>query len=253
MCVLRMVILIVCVVCLIASALRVQRARRRGGVQTYLISLPRDAWKRERFRESMRRSKQHFEYEEWSGVLLRENPAALRWALSRKLGHVSNPALKGNIGSALAHLTLWDHIARQDDTRNFLVLEDNAIVTSKSVGAVRKLTRLRYDMIYLVALRPKGKPTARSDLLQVTHDPRPREPLPNVWLSSYLLRPRGARQLLAYFKTHNFDISTVIVDRAVSRAIQSDPTGRMRVFVVNHSEFFGHVETKADTRRRENV
>jgi hypothetical protein len=79
---------------------------------------------------------------------------------------------------------------------------------------------------YLVALRPKGERTDTPGLLRVVHEPKLREPLPNVWLSSYLLRPSGARQLLAYFRAHNFDLS---IDRAVSTAIMSDKSNKMKV------------------------
>ena len=116
-------------------------------------------------------------------------------------------------------------------------------------GYVRDLD---YDMVYLRTLRPTGKLTNKKGFLKVTYNPKWKEPAPNVWLSSYLLKPRGARQLLRYFKEQNFDLSETIIDRAVSKAISLDADQKMQVFVAQHNKYFGHVETHSDTRRREN-
>jgi len=221
-------------------------------LHTYMITLPHDQWKRDRFQQSMDSSGGYFDYKQWEGVIVRERPDILKWTIDNKLGHVTNEKLKGNIGSALAHITLWDFVARHNENDHFLIFEDNALVQKKSKQAIADMMKVDYDMLYLRALRPRGRKTQIPGLLKSTYEPEVKEPMPNVWLSSYLLKPSGARQLLEYFKEHNFDLSTTIIDRAVSRAILSDPSEKMKVFVVDHGEFFGHVETKGDTRRREN-
>ena len=91
------------------------------------------------------------------GVIARETPEILQWALDNKLGHVKNDKLKGNIGSALAHITLWDFVAKHGDDETFLIFEDNALVQRKSAQALVDVRDLDYDMVYLRTLRPTGK------------------------------------------------------------------------------------------------
>ena len=220
--------------------------------QVYMISLTKDEWKRKRFQKSMDDNQQYFDYKQWEGVMVRENPEILQWAIDEKLGHFSDMKLKGNIGSALAHLTLWDFISKQDDGSDFLILEDNALVTSESVSAVMQMLKYEYDMTYLLALRPSGTRTNVPGLLRAKKKYFYGFKLPNIWLSSYLLRPSGARKLLSYFRKRDFDLSTVIIDQAVSKAILSGSSDDMNVLVVDHKRFFGHVETNGDTRRLEN-
>lgn len=225
-------------------------------LSAYMITLPQDQWKRDRFKQSMDTHGQEIQYKQWEGVIVQDKPELLNWALKNKLGHVKNKKLKGNIGSALAHITLWDFVAKRDDSEHFLIFEDNATVTEMSHTAFWDVHNLDYDMIYLRALRATGEPTNIPGVLRVTYMPswadEPNNLAPNIWLSSYLLKPRGARQLLQYFKEYNFDLSGTIIDRAISKAISLDATQRMKVFVVDHKKYFGHVQTKGDTRLRQN-
>jgi GR25 family glycosyltransferase involved in LPS biosynthesis len=227
-------------------------------LNTYMITLPNDKWKRDRFQESMDAHELQIDYKQWEGVMIRNKPEVLRWALENKLGHVTDERRKGNIGSALAHIKLWDFVATCHDNEHFLIFEDNVLAAENSRDAFWDMHDLDYDMIYLTALRPTGKPTNKQGLLQVTHNPSWRSDhknkhlAPNIWLSSYLLKPRGARHLLQYLKEYNFDLSRMIIDQAVSKAISLDESQRMKVFVVTHRKYFGHIETENDTRVREN-
>ena len=49
-----------------------------------LISLPKDNWKRDRFKKSMVENNQYFSYKMWEGVILREKPHLLDWAINKK-------------------------------------------------------------------------------------------------------------------------------------------------------------------------
>lgn len=226
---------------------------------TYMISLPKDKWKRDRFDDIMKKNNQEIEYNIWNGVLVNEEPEILEWAKTNDLAHVSNNKLKGNIGSFLAHLTLWDFIARQDNDRHFLILEDNALVTKNTNVGIKDLLNLDYDIIWLTALRPLGEKTHIDDLLKVGDYSEfqikmwwSRRKLPNIWLSSYLLKPSGARKLLSYFKQYEFDASNDIVDQALSYSILKNKSNKMKAYVINNNKIFGHIETKGDTRRIQN-
>ena len=226
---------------------------------TYMISLPKDKWKKDRFDDNMEKNNQEIEYNIWNGVLVDEEPEILEWAKENDLINISNDRLKGNIGSFLAHLTLWDFIARQDDDRHFLILEDNALVTKNTKTGINKLLKLDYNIVLLSALRPLGEKTHIDDLLKVGHYSNfqinmwwGRRKLPNIWLSSYLLKPPGARKILSYFKKYKFDASTVIVDQALSYSILKDKSNKKKAYVINNDKIFGHVETEGDTRRIQN-
>lgn len=226
---------------------------------TYMITLPKDKWKRDRFDDNMIKNNQSIEYTTWNGVLVDEEPEILEWAKENDLAYITDNKLKGNIGSFLAHLTLWDFIARQDNDRHFLILEDNALVTKNTNASINNLLNLDYDIILLSALRPLGEKTHIDNLLKVGNYSNlqvnmwwSRRKLPNIWLSSYLLKPSGARKILSYFKQYKFDVSTVIVDQALSYAILKDKSNNKKAYVINDDKIFDHVETQGDTRRIQN-
>ena len=58
----------------------------------------------------------------------------------------------------------------------------------------------------------------------------------NVWLSSYLITPLGARKILKLFPKYNFDLSNTIIDWALSR-ILNDNSDNILSYVVNHKKF----------------
>jgi GR25 family glycosyltransferase involved in LPS biosynthesis len=241
-------------------------------LETYMISLSRDEWKRDRFDKSSQVNGLSFPYKVWPGVLVRESPEIVQWAIEEGYmsSTMSNPNWKGNIGSALAHISVWDFIAKQPDNKVFLVLEDNALVTDLSYKIVQEFIKLKFDFLNISVHRPTGKSTNRSDLLKMEYiNHRNRGALcrrgnklfhrPNVLLSSYLLRPYGARLLLEYMKKYKFDLSSsqCIIDQCVSVSIHSDKKNSIVAYVVNHKtgnwKYFGHIETKNDSRILENA
>ena len=144
--------------CALSTILRFERVRREltskytdmrqdvsagvPGLRHSTLSVPR-----EHLGSSRPSAVQHFDYTQWECVMVREKPEVLKWAIGERLGRVSNAKLKGNIGFALAHLTLWDFIARQPDTEHFLIFEDNALATPHSVAAVQQIMQVDYDML----------------------------------------------------------------------------------------------------------
>ena len=215
-----------------------------------LISLPKDNWKRDRFKKSMVENNQYFSYKQWDGIILREKPQLLDWAIQKKYTvPPKNPDAKGNIGSALAHITLWEEIANHGDNVSFLVFEDNVLTTNKSWEGIKKVENLNYDFINLRVLRPEGKKTHLPEVF--AFDTKPvNEPLPNVWLSSYLITPKGARLFLEELKNNQYDLSVDIIDRCVTRFLHSNDT--IKAYIIDSDEYFGHIETAGDTRRKEN-
>ena len=219
-------------------------------LEIMLISLPKDEWKRERFEKSMVQKNQRFIYKIWEGVILREKPHLLNWAIKNKYTKIpKKPNAKGNIGSALAHITLWEEISKHDDSVSFLVFEDNVLATDKSWDGIKKVQHIDYDFINMRVLRPNGKKTQIPDLLKF-ESTIVTEPLPNVWLSSYLITPRGARLFLEELKKNQFDLSTDIIDRCVTIFLHSNDN--IKAYIFDNDKYFGHIETSGDTRRKEN-
>lgn len=222
---------------------------------TFLITLSRDNWKRERLHNSMKDSNQFIDYKIWNGVNLNNDKdnKLIDWVFDSKLGHISDLGLKGNIGSSLAHLTLWNYISQQKDNNNYLILEDNAIIKSYLNDIISKLIKLDYDMIYLVAQGPYGESTQIDDLLRLIPNKYTnilQNCNPNVLLSSYLLRSSGAKKLLKYYKKKNFDLSKDIIDQAISVALHSQPDikEKMKIYVINHRKYFDNIQTGGDSR-----
>ena len=215
-----------------------------------LISLPKDNWKRDRFKKSMVENNQYFSYKMWEGIILREKPHLLDWAINKKYTiPPKNPDAKGNIGSALAHITLWEEIANHDDHVSFLVFEDNVLATTKSWEGIKKVENLNYDFINLRVIRPEGKKTQIENVLEFEKK-TVKKPLPNGWLSSYLITPKGARLFLEELKNNQYDLSVDIIDWCVTRFLHS--TNTIKAYIIDNDEYFGHVETSGDTRRKEN-
>lgn len=86
-------------------------------------------------------------------------------------------------------------------------------------------------------------------MLKLQKIPDVAEMLPNVWLSSYMIRPSGAQKILSGMVRRKFDISTDIIDRCLVRIIHE---GSMNAYAIATGQYFGHVETIGDTRQREN-
>jgi GR25 family glycosyltransferase involved in LPS biosynthesis len=228
----------------------VQYLNKPRKLEIKLISMPSDKWKRDRFNQSMTKNNQFFNYNIWDGILLREKPYLLDWAIKNKYSCVPKQMkAKGNIGSALAHITLWDYIAKQHNNVSFLVFEDNVLATNKSWKIIEKVKKINYDFINLRVLRPRGKKTNIPNLLEYNKI-KIRELFPNVWLSSYLITPRGAKLFLQNLKKYQYDLSINIIDRIVTQFLHTDTN--IKAYIIDSDEYFGHIETSNDTRRKEN-
>lgn len=224
-------------------------------IKSFLINLPNDTWKKDRFDKSMKDNQQSFEYKIWNGVIVRENPQLLNWAIENNYTKIpSKPLLKGNIGAALAHITLWEHISKQSSNTNYLIFEDNALFTKQSLQGIQQLKDLNYDFVNLSVLRPKGKKTHIKNLLKLEKSNlnKLEKNLQNVWLSSYLISQKGATEILNGLKKSQFDISVDIIDRCLSKMFCWDILN-IEGYIYNNLDYFGHIETKNDTRKKENM
>ena len=242
---------------------RIRQRTTSPVVRRFMIHLDRDGWKLGRFRRSVINVGQNYEnlgIHIRPGVIVRDHPEIFDWAMQE--GLMIQPSLPnnlGNIGSALAHLTLWDDVSKRPDNETFLIYEDNALQTQESESAIQYFSNLEFDYFNFRVLRPRGSQTSEPGVLRlpnneiITEQPRFlwfSNPLPNLWLSSYMITPTGAREMLRQFKALQPDLSTTPVDRAAVMALYRSATAKS--YIVSHNRYFGHVETGGDTRAQLN-
>ena len=226
-------------------------------VSKFMVHLNRDGWKLRRIETSVFDTGLHWNdlhIAIWPGVILSETPEVLTWAIDNQ--YIQRPHLPGrlgNLGAALAHIKLWYNVSQRPSNEMVFVLEDNALFTRESLGAIAHFSNLNFDFLNLRVLRPEGTITNEPGVLRMPNNVYPHETwfysMPNLWLSSYLITPHGARKLLGELKRVRCDASmdVHIIDRCVTFAIHSstDYAG----YVVNHARYFGHVETGGDSRK----
>ncbi len=222
-----------------------------GYVKKYVINIPgRDDWKIKRMEKSMKDNNIKFDYTIWQGVVVKKQPKIYKWAINNKLISHQKNIKYGNMGAALAHLSLWDKISKfKNDNEKVLIMEDNVLMTSETMQGIEFLSSLDFDFLNACVLRPRGNPTNIPNLLQIQQT-KVKELLPNVWLSSYFITPLGCRKILTAFKKHNFNVSNTIIDRCLVYILHSN--SNIKAYVVDNKRYFGHIETKDDTRRKEN-
>merc|ERR1712194_133699 len=191
----------------------------------------------------------------WPGVVCKDHPEVVQHAVES--GYIVDPRghRLGNVGAALAHITLWEHVAQQvgpDDI--VLVMEDNALFTSESLtGTCAAIAAVGdFDYLALAVKRPYGTPFNTDLGIRQVNKTIVNEPMPNVWLSSYLLTGAGAAKMLNCFKAVAQNFASHIIDRIVSQQCLSGDQS-IRAFIVDHDRFFGHKETGGDSRKKLNL
>ena len=239
------------------------RRTSRPVVKRLMLHLDRDGWKLGRFQRSVRDIGMHYDdlgITLRPGVIVADHPELQQWAMDEGLMTTpSIPGNLGNIGSALVHLTLWRDIAIRPDNETYMIYEDNALQTMQSENAIDHFSQFEFEFFNFRVLRPEGSQTSENGVLRIPNnkfiEPPPHflwffEPMPNLWLSSYMITPSGAREMLAQFRNINADLSDIPVDQAAVMAMYR--SGSARAYVVDHDRFFGHLETHSDTRSQLN-
>ena len=159
----------------------------------------------------------------------------------------------GNLGAALAHIRLWVRLVQQQGGRGALLFEDNVLFHPDSLHRVNAtLARVPdADFVNFAVLRPTGTVVdAAMGLHRYVVNPRMREPIANVWQSSYYLSRAGAQLLLRHLAARRLDFNHRIIDREVSRFWSSNAS--LAAYFV-HPSVFGHRETTKDLRKRRNA
>ena len=236
-----------------------RRRQHQVEVRRYMIHLDRDGWKLGRFQNSVR--DQGLEFHDLNinlrpGVIVSERPELMQWALDNNyMRPPSKPNNKGNIGSGFAHILLWNELSQMPDNVTYLIYEDNAIQTRRSEWAVDHFSMMDFEFFNLCPEIPRGSPTSEHGVLRFPNSeiiqPPPQilwsiYPMPNLWLSTYMITPSGAREMLLQMQRLLPDLSTLPIDQVAVMAMYRSSTAR--AYTVNSREYFQHISTHGDTR-----
>ena len=221
--------------------------------KVHLINCKHDYWKYNRLIKSMEDNNVKFDMIMWPCVLVDKNPNIVNSSMGKGyIKHVKNPNAKGNIGSALAHITLWEHIANDKSTKHHLVFEDNVLFKPNSEDFMETVSKFSdYDLFNLCSKRPLGLPTNTNGVLKVTSDDKVKNnfgKIANVLFSSYMITPTGARKVLNMFKSLDFDPSGTAIDGYTMSNIRNFDNINVYVIADKNLQYFGHVEVPCGGR-----
>lgn len=217
--------------------------------KVHLINCKHDEWKYNRLIKSMEDNNVNFDFVTYPCVLVDMTPNIVNSSMEKGyIKHIKKPNAKGNIGSALAHITLWEHIANDNSTKHHLVFEDNVLFKPNSEDFMETVSKFPdYDFFNLCTLRPLGLPTNTNGVLKITSDDKVKNnsaKIPNVLFSSYMITPTGAQKILNMLKSLNFDPSGPAIDAYTMSNIRNFDNINAYVIADKNLKYFGHVEVR---------
>ena len=231
-----------------------------------MISLPENHEQLARFSDRM--SSQEINFKVWSGVRLQsfehaQTDKRVKRYIQQGIMKTPTEVRKvGNVGLALAHLSLWEHLQKEmPDAGIALVFEDDEIIGDDFLPELERVLDAiprPFDFLNINALRAKGNPVSQypglyqMDLLEcmVKHQPCRDKNLDNVWLSAYILTKEGVGNLLEQMKQMQPDMSKIVFDHAVSFAAQS--SSHIKAFAMEQNTISQHKETDSFRRAYNN-
>ena len=156
----------------------------------------------------------------------------------------------GNVGAAIAHISLWQRLLAEN-LCGALVFEDNVIFRDDSMARVNATLWgvPMADFVNFAVLRPRGSLHSATNGVHRYVVAKLHEPMPNVWLSSYFVSRRGAERLLVHFAQNRLNFNNLEIDREVSRFLSSNASNQA---FFTEPAVFGHEETSHDMRRSMN-
>ena len=182
------------------------------------------------------------------GVNLKRNPKLYKEAVSAGK-HPDVPLTRhGYVGLALAHILAWETVANRNIPH--LIVEDDVIPRQnwrENVSSLIDVLESQFDFMLVNALRPTGTHIGHELLKFDTSRSYLVEPLPNVWLSSYVLTPNGARTLLQIMKNAQYDMNVVQLDHALIMSVGGTNIDFYVVSTTN--KYFIHDETDSDKEK----
>lgn len=215
--------------------------------KVYLINCKHDTWKIDRINKSKKEHSLDYPFSVWNCVLLNESYDPYYWALGKYCAPAKAPHMIGNIGSALAHITLWDHISNLPHDK-YIIHEDNVIFTDKSHKVHDLLKHISYDFINMCTNNVDGVlHDSSKHIYKFKHNKHLRrkgsiKTRKNILLSSYSITPVGATKMLEALQREQFDLSTDIIDQIVPTIMTLNEN--IKSFMIPNGVYFSAKSTK---------
>lgn len=213
-------------------------------IPKYVINLERDKHKLTRFDKPMR--EQNIDYNIWRGAIVKNtndlNGFYKEHFYTRGTKSVSLP---GNVGSAFAHLSLWNYCIKQPGNY-FMIFEDNSIIKDNFKYNVNKyLNKIgTFDFFNLNVIRPHGE-TTDNILFKYKNISNFPYPPPNTWMSSYIISKKLMYCLINVSK--NIDYNRFPIDKKIMAIMNNIKT--IKYYSINTNILTTHIELKSDTRK----
>ena len=227
-------------------------------VRAFLINLEKDAHKYKRFVLSNIINNVNFSV--WRGIVLMNNEQLKEYQKFHSFANGTHTAnKKGNIGSAFAHMSLWKYcLCLTDDY--FLIMEDNCQLKpyfkQTIIDIMKKINDPNLDFLNLNVLRPKGKSICKiqpinqqpSFVYKMNYINNLKEPLPNVWISCYIIAKKFIPRLIDNLS--KIDFNEKIIDREIIKAVNR--MKNVNYYFCNTNSITNHCESKTDFRKIHN-
>lgn len=213
-------------------------------IPKYVINLERDKHKLKRFDKPM--CQQKIKYNIWRGSIIK-NTNDLQYFHKRNVytRGTKNVTFPGNVGSAFAHLSLWNYCIKQPGNY-FMIFEDNSVIEENFKDSVNKYLKEigNFDFFNLNVIRPHGI-TKDNILFKYTNIPRFPYPPPNTWMSSYIISKKLMIYLINISKS--IDYNTFPIDKKVMAIMNN--INSIKYYSINTNILTKHIELKSDTRK----
>lgn len=158
-------------------------------VKFFVINMDKDKERLDAFAKQM--SAQSLDFERHAGPLIDTKNVIFA-------GNTYPVRAKGYVGVAMAHLLLWEKIAKLDNDYLLCnVFEDDEIIKEDYLLSIKTdIDKIHkpIDFFNLNVIRPMGTEIA-PDILKVS-DKKIGKKAPNIWLSNYIITPIGARKII---------------------------------------------------------
>ena len=213
-------------------------------IPKYVINLERDKHKLKRFNKPM--EKQNINYNIWRGAIIKNKEDLIKcYTKHFYTKGTKNIKLPGNVGSAFAHLSLWDYCIKQNSDY-FMIFEDNSIVKDDFIKKVDNYVKKigDFDFFNLNVIRPMGETKDNILFKYKPLNPFPYPP-PNTWMSSYIISKNLMKFLLNISKSINYD--KLPIDKVVMNIMNSIST--LKYYSINTNVLTTHIELYSDTRK----
>ena len=210
----------------------------------YVINLERDKHKLIRFNKPM--LEQNINYEIWRGSVVTKISDLEKFheefQFTKGTRSINYP---GNVGSAFAHLSLWNYCLDQP-YKYFMIFEDNCIIKENFKQNVNYYLKKigDFDFLNLNVIRPSGE-TKDNILFKYKKLEKVPYPPPNTWMSSYIVSKKMIHFLVNMSKNINYDF--IPVDKITMGLINK--FRYIKYYSINTNHLTTHIELEGDTRK----